>query len=337
MKQSIKGDAGEHLVFSQLSRLGLECDLYRHAQFLDGEARFGNEAPGKCLKIQVKTGSTYFRYDARGDLYYYGEIADLRYWAASATPVIVVLVDLARDVCYWQSVREPISTGTRWKLKMNPRQTLTSANARERLLDLVDTEPQNLAAEVQRISNPWRELGEWPDEVRVYARYSQVVSDPVIKHDVTRTSNGVEIKTPVSVELEISDQLEPTRRVLAIPDPDFKAKVDDDLAVLYAGRNPNILWRVGVVNLNTQFSHVDLLSESLDRLYPLILPAFTWVSLITVAVTLAALWTGQLELLSITAIGMIISWRLLAPRRQFAKDLQSRLSSLAAKTRSDNY
>lgn len=261
-KESIKGDAGEHLVVSQLSRLDLECDLYRHAQFLDGEARFGDDAPGKCLKIQVKTGTSYFRYDKKGDLFYYGEVEDLRHWAGSPSPVIVVLVDLDRDLCYWQSVQNPISTGTRWKLKMNRSQTLTSFGARDKLLALVEADLDPLALDVRRISNPWHELEKWPSGVTVYARYSQVVSDPEIKHDVTRTSKGVEIKTPISVDLEIADQLDPARRLLPVPDPAFKAKVNDDVAVLYAGREPKRLWRVAIVNLKTQFPHVDLLSES---------------------------------------------------------------------------
>lgn len=335
-KDSIAGDAGEFLVCSQLSQLGFECDLYRHATSLDGEARFGDFALGKCLKVQVKTGDSYFRYDAGGDLFYYGKIKDLRYWSASPAPVIVVLVDLDHAKCYWQTVQEPIATGKGWKLRMDMRQTLTSHDAGDKLQRLVDFDEFRLApSQVNAIANPWREVDRWPGDVMLYAHYNQVAAQPQVKYETTRTSNGTEIKTPVSAEIEVRDRTAPVRRVLPIPDPNFRARIDDNLAVIYGGHSADKLWRVGVVNLDADASHVDLINESVDHIYPLQASPFIWAAIPTILASLAAFLTGHLVFWLAAFVGFATCWHLLAPRRRFVAELRGRLAKAVAAIRAD--
>lgn len=48
------GNAGEHLVASQINALGFHCELTRNTDRIDAFVRFGRFAPGQSLWLQVK-------------------------------------------------------------------------------------------------------------------------------------------------------------------------------------------------------------------------------------------------------------------------------------------
>lgn len=74
-------------------------------------------ATGELLKLQVKSGASYFRGISTDAFDYYGEIKHLAYWMRHALPVLLVFYDPLRDVAYWTEVTETAveRTAKGWK------------------------------------------------------------------------------------------------------------------------------------------------------------------------------------------------------------------------------
>jgi hypothetical protein len=75
---------------------------------LDGEIELGKDgaATGLLLKVQVKSGPSYFLNSTGSNFEFLASPDDLHYWSESNIPVILVIYDPERKEGYWKSIKE---------------------------------------------------------------------------------------------------------------------------------------------------------------------------------------------------------------------------------------
>src|SRR6267143_833532 len=75
---------------------------------LDGEIELGKDgaATAKLVKVQVKSGSSYFRNSTGTSFDFYASPADLNYWNGANLPVILVVYDIAKGEGYWKPIQQ---------------------------------------------------------------------------------------------------------------------------------------------------------------------------------------------------------------------------------------
>jgi tetratricopeptide (TPR) repeat protein len=82
------------------------------------EMMVDGEATGRILAIQSKGGPSYFRKPTPGGWYHPVKAKHARYWQNHSLPVVVVLVDVENQLCYWAQVTAQtlIETGKNFKI-----------------------------------------------------------------------------------------------------------------------------------------------------------------------------------------------------------------------------
>jgi hypothetical protein len=340
------GNAGEHLVASQVDALGFNCELFRQTDHIDGDIQFGEAAPGQSLRIQVKTGQSHFHYTSDERLFYRGENRHLAHWVNSHIPVILCLVDLGSSTVYWQVVTDAtvISTGDHWKVQMPLTQTLTATDAPSNLLALLGRNAGSLSKKyVDDIQSSWKRLGTWEGNVQIWARYSRVASEPTPITNKATFADGKVLETLVGVTLELTDFDEPQRRAFDVPDPDFRARLNDSVAIIYAGRRESDLRRIALVNLDAQYPYVDFLRECNEWLYPVNIPARNWIVFGTmismfadmIAMLLMHFTLGLFLFFGLPIVGLISLWGVMGPRREFMARVRLSTDYLVEQVRRD--
>jgi hypothetical protein len=78
---------------------------------LDGEIELGKEgaATGQLLKVQVKSGKSYFHNPTGSSFEFLANPDDLKYWSEANLPVILVVYDPDRHEGYWKPIRQYLS------------------------------------------------------------------------------------------------------------------------------------------------------------------------------------------------------------------------------------
>ncbi|MBF4577147.1 DUF4365 domain-containing protein [Frondihabitans sp. VKM Ac-2883] len=122
-----------------------------------------DEATGRLLAAQIKSGPSYFRKPhADGDGWWFQlDRDDLTYWLDHALPVVVVLYDPSTDQAYWQVVtKRTVTTGKRGGKKiLVPQSQTLDAKSKGRLQQVAEGNPYELRIRRLRLALPWmREL-----------------------------------------------------------------------------------------------------------------------------------------------------------------------------------
>ena len=139
-----KGRAGVHEVGLVISRMRwIFRDQPVSDTGIDGhiEPCDQNEnATGRLIGCQVKSGPTYFREETPSGFVHRGDSEHLAYWRGHSLPVIVILRDEGTGRCYWQVVNEQTatSTGKGWKIEV-PKLQVLEENAKPLLEQIADT------------------------------------------------------------------------------------------------------------------------------------------------------------------------------------------------------
>lgn len=78
----------------------------------------GNNATGKLIALQIKSGSSWFKEEDSGGFIFRGDNEHLTYWLEHSLPVIIVLCDNENAQCYWQAItpENVIHTKKAWKI-----------------------------------------------------------------------------------------------------------------------------------------------------------------------------------------------------------------------------
>jgi hypothetical protein len=109
---------------------------------IDGylEKLWDEQATGRYLFVQIKTGRYYFRYADESGWYVYIPKPTVHYWLAHAMPVLLILVDLEERKCYWAHVNgdtPPIEERARnYRVRVLKAHRLDAPETRAALLDL---------------------------------------------------------------------------------------------------------------------------------------------------------------------------------------------------------
>ncbi|NTW38627.1 MAG: DUF4365 domain-containing protein, partial [Cellulomonadaceae bacterium] len=93
------------------------------------EIAVDGHATGRLVALQIKTGPSYFKRPANGGWTFYYSARERNLWNGHALPVMVVLVDLANEVAYWQriSARTERRTEKRYAVTVPSSQTVSTA------------------------------------------------------------------------------------------------------------------------------------------------------------------------------------------------------------------
>ena len=80
-----------------------------------------DNATGRLIAVQLKTGQSCLILNGKKDAYvYYIEERHYNYWLNHSLPVILVLCDEKKEICYWQHITEETVTPTdkKWKTEV---------------------------------------------------------------------------------------------------------------------------------------------------------------------------------------------------------------------------
>lgn len=100
----------------------------------------GDSGPnGKLIALQIKTGQSYLRYNSENGITYYIDPKHYRYWTSYSLPVLILIYDEIKQICYWEVVNETKieSTATGYKISIPLSNTL-SAEAKPLIEKIVE-------------------------------------------------------------------------------------------------------------------------------------------------------------------------------------------------------
>lgn len=99
----------------------------------------GNNASGKLIAVQIKSGSSWFKEKNDIGYVYRGKREHLEYWLNHSQPVIIVLCDIESNLVYWQAISKHIVeyTPKGWKVTV-PYQQQINAGMHTDLCNLVE-------------------------------------------------------------------------------------------------------------------------------------------------------------------------------------------------------
>jgi uncharacterized protein DUF4365 len=124
---------GVNLVESMALKLGW---LFRPQDISDQgidahlEKALADVGTGRLLAIQIKSGKRYFEEPTNAGWVFRFDPKKARLWLGHALPVLVVLVNVDREVAYWQHIsnRTVASTGKNFKVVVPRAQTMSAAD-----------------------------------------------------------------------------------------------------------------------------------------------------------------------------------------------------------------
>lgn len=118
----------------------VDCGIDAQVELVDE-----NQASGKLIALQIKSGASWFKETSKDGYVFRGEMEHLEYWLNHSLPVVIVLCDIENDIAYWQSItKHTISyTGKAWKVSVPFHQEVNVGmnNDLRRLANLVEIIP----------------------------------------------------------------------------------------------------------------------------------------------------------------------------------------------------
>ncbi|HEX4810894.1 MAG TPA: DUF4365 domain-containing protein [Bryobacteraceae bacterium] len=125
----ITGQEGVFAVGQAITKIGWYFHPKSSPEFgIDGEIELADNGKpsGKLLKVQIKTGPSWFRDVSATGFTYRGDKSHLSYWLSHSVPVLLLLHDTADGKTYWEEVTKSkiIPTGKGWKIDVPKSQVL---------------------------------------------------------------------------------------------------------------------------------------------------------------------------------------------------------------------
>lgn len=94
--------SGRNQIWRETSNSDIGID--GHLEFVDPDGF----ATGRIVAVQAKSGPSYIKKDATGNVIYYPEKKHSTYWENFPIPVLLILHDPERNVSYWTDVRQEL-------------------------------------------------------------------------------------------------------------------------------------------------------------------------------------------------------------------------------------
>jgi len=99
----------------------------------------GARATGRLVSAQIKCGKSYFRESNEEGFIFRFEARHYEYWISHSLPVIAILVDHEKEICYWALVSASAAQNTGNGYKINiPRSQHLNLTSRQRLIDIAN-------------------------------------------------------------------------------------------------------------------------------------------------------------------------------------------------------
>jgi len=93
---------------------------------------------GQTIAVQVKSGKSYFKNKTSNGFTFYGEMKHLNYYINSQVPIVIIICDIKKRVCYWQHFKKDRIENTINSWKMNiPKNNKFSISNKNKLLALL--------------------------------------------------------------------------------------------------------------------------------------------------------------------------------------------------------
>lgn len=91
-----------------------------------------NNATGKLIALQIKSGESWFREKTEKGFTFRGDGQHLTYWKEYSIPVIIVLCNTKTHECYWESINDDsvINTAKGWKITIPFNQSINENSQR---------------------------------------------------------------------------------------------------------------------------------------------------------------------------------------------------------------
>lgn len=92
-----------------------------------------DEPTGQLIGLQIKSGKSYFKENAFGDVIFRGEHKHLKYWIQHSLPIILILHNPISGITIWQKIVEEKITRTNssWKIEIPKSQVLNNESLDE--------------------------------------------------------------------------------------------------------------------------------------------------------------------------------------------------------------
>lgn len=101
----------------------VDCGIDAHLEVVESDS-----ATGKLIALQIKSGDSWFKESNNDGFVFRGKLEHLEYWLSHSLPVLLVLCDTNKRICYWQSItKQTIEyTDKAWKVTVPYQQTINA-------------------------------------------------------------------------------------------------------------------------------------------------------------------------------------------------------------------
>jgi hypothetical protein len=133
----VTGERGKFAVGHAVTKIGWYFHEKHSPEYgIDGEIEIveHGKRSGKLLKVQIKSGPSWFEEVTSTGFTYRGDENHLRYWLAHTVPVLLLLHDTESEITYWEEITRSkvIRTGKNWKIDI-PRSQILDREASDAL------------------------------------------------------------------------------------------------------------------------------------------------------------------------------------------------------------
>lgn len=106
------------------------------------EPKANGYASGQLIGVQIKSGDSYLGESNENAFVYRGEMKHYHYWLNHCLPVLIVLVDINTQTCYWQRIEKHLITitGKGWKIEI-PQNNILS-NSKNDILEILEAQSE---------------------------------------------------------------------------------------------------------------------------------------------------------------------------------------------------
>lgn len=85
---------------------------------------------GRLIAVQIKAGNSYLNEESNSGYVFRGKIEHYHYWSNHSLPVLLILCDLEKEICYWEKISEDnvqFTSDSNWKVVIPSIQVITRA------------------------------------------------------------------------------------------------------------------------------------------------------------------------------------------------------------------
>ena len=120
-----------------VSDFGVDAEV----EVADAEGR----PSGQLMKLQIKSGTSFFKTESQSDFTFYARESHVQYWLQHAIPVFLILHNPETGITLWQRIERHLFSKTRtgWSIKI-PKANVLDARAKNALSSGIGTDRESI-------------------------------------------------------------------------------------------------------------------------------------------------------------------------------------------------